>query len=82
MPGLKKEGVCMNQDIQMKQISELRLDPDNPRLPEGADTSTQAAILKLFYEDYVLDELAARVLYWKGIVDLLGLSFFCMMKMR
>lgn len=59
MPGLKKEGVCMNQDIQMKQISELRLDPDNPRLPEGADTSTQAAILKLFYEDYVLDELAA-----------------------
>ena len=47
MPGLKKEGVCMNQDIQMKQISELRLDPDNPRLPEGADTSTQAAILKL-----------------------------------
>lgn len=49
----------MNQKIYYKPISELKLDPENPRLPEGADTSTQAAILKLFYEDYVLDELAS-----------------------
>lgn len=49
----------MPREIVQVPVSSLRLDPENPRLPEGADVSSQAALMNLFYDNYVLDELAS-----------------------
>jgi hypothetical protein len=38
-------------------IEEIRLDPDNPRLPEFVDTDNQSSILQHMYRTAVLDEL-------------------------
>lgn len=48
-----------SKDIEYIPVSDLKLDPDNPRLPEDADVSSQAALMMQFYRDYALDELAA-----------------------
>lgn len=49
----------MMREITSWPVSDLKLDPENPRLPEDVDTTSQATILERFYKDYALDELAA-----------------------
>lgn len=49
----------MEREIAHWAVSDLRLDPENPRLPENVDTTSQSKILERFYSDYALDELAA-----------------------
>lgn len=40
-------------------LEELKLDPENPRLPEEFLGASQASLMKLFFKDYDLDELAS-----------------------
>lgn len=42
-----------------KNVEDLHLDPNNPRLPEDYIGASQVDLLKLFYSDYDLDELAS-----------------------
>ena len=42
-----------------KNVGDLRLDPHNPRLPEDHIGASQVDLLKLFYADFNLDELAS-----------------------
>lgn len=46
-------------ELKHTPVAELKLDMDNPRLPEDIDDRSQAGLLALFYTDYDLDELAA-----------------------
>lgn len=49
----------MTKEIVQVPVSSLKLDQENPRLAEGADVSSQAALMNLFYDNYVLEELAS-----------------------
>lgn len=49
----------MAKEIVQVPVSALKLDWENPRLAEGADVSSQSALMNLFYDNYVLEELAA-----------------------
>lgn len=49
----------MAKEIVRVPVSALKLDRENPRLAEGADVSSQAALMSLFYDNYVLEELAS-----------------------
>lgn len=49
----------MAKAIVQVPVSALKLDRENPRLAEGADVSSQSALMNLFYDNYVLEELAA-----------------------
>ena len=49
----------MTRSIVQVPVTELKLDPDNPRLDEANQALTQADLMNIFYDNYVLDELAA-----------------------
>ncbi len=44
--------------ISFVEPGELRLDPENPRLPEEVIGESQSAILRYLFDNAVLDELA------------------------
>lgn len=46
-------------ELKHMAVAELKLDADNPRLPEDLSDRSQAGLLALFYTDYDLDELTA-----------------------
>jgi len=48
----------IHQQIEQIPVEELRLDPRNPRLPEGADKWSQAKILAHLKETGAIEELA------------------------
>lgn len=48
----------MEKEIIKIPIEELRLDPENPRLDENIAKSSQADLMNVFYNNYVLEELA------------------------
>lgn len=48
-----------NARISERHYSELKLDNENPRLPDGFENASQSELLKLFYGQYCLEELAA-----------------------
>lgn len=54
----RKRMATKRQDIKFLSVGELRLDPRNPRLPEGAERWSQNEILVHLKETAALDELA------------------------
>lgn len=44
-----------------REVGELWLDPENPRLPLSVDTTDQGALLRFFDDHYNLDELAVSM---------------------
>lgn len=51
-----------NDEIQDLPVSDLELDSENPRLPEGLLKKPEQELLKYFYEEGVLEELAHSML--------------------
>src|SRR5581483_4346641 len=49
------------KQVVARAVSDLLLDPDNPRLPASLDTSDQGALLRFFDENYNLDEIAVSM---------------------
>ncbi len=47
--------------VQPRAVSDLLLDPENPRLPEHIDTDDQLALVRFFDEHYNLEELAVSM---------------------
>jgi len=52
MPAEKAEST-----IELIDVNKLRLDPENPRLPEGMDGTVSEKVVEYYIDNYVLDEL-------------------------
>jgi hypothetical protein len=54
-----EEWTTAEPNVEMIRVDDLRLDPENPRLPEEVRNQPQPAILRFLFENMALEELAA-----------------------
>lgn len=57
-----KEVLKKSTDFYDIPVSHLRLDPDNPRLPEEADGWTTSELVEYFHREHALDEIIESML--------------------
>ena len=50
-------GIVPKSSIEWIEPKRLRLDPQNPRLPEDMDGSVSEDVIRFYWDNYVLDEL-------------------------